>query len=345
VDANSSNIINFIGPQVTLHPDFGSGLYRNQPIGIPYQVVDGSQPKFPLLLGSYASQSDPVPIPIPPKALVEGQPNPGGDRHMLVLDKTGCWLYELFHAEQGDDGQWRAAASAVWDMTATAQRPATWTSTDAAGLPVFSGLVRYDEVAAGEIKHALRFTVPKTRRAFVAPASHWASRLTDPDAPPMGTRLRLKADFDISRFPPEVKVILIALKKYGMILADNGSGIFITGAPHPGWNNDNLRRLRIVTANNFEVVKMGTVFTATNVPKGTAPRIDSFSVSKIAAADGHAVRLEWKVRDSIYNFISPEVGPVRGNTVMVTPSTNTTYTIYATNQYGRTTKSLQVSAR
>lgn len=346
VDPSSSDIINFIGRSVKLHPDFGSGFFRSQMIGIPYQVVGSSQPKVPVLLGSFAGESDPGPMPIPAVALIEGYPNPGrGDRHVIVLDRDGCWLYELFRAAKNESGEWQAASAAVWDMTINAKRPYRWTSTDAAGLPVFAGLVRYDEVAAGAIKHALRFTVPRTRRAFVSPASHWASRITDPPAPPIGTRLRLKASFDLSGFPPEVRVILAALKKYGMILADNGSAIFLTGAPHPNWDNDSLRTLRRVTASDFEVVRMDTIYTGPNIPRGRSPIIDSFRANSVSTSNGQPVTLSWKIERSLYNIISPEVGPVRGNSVVVTPPATTTYTIYATNQYGRTVKSVTISVQ
>src|ERR1051326_7223650 len=243
VDPNSANYINFIGTTVTLHPDFGAETFHNQSIGIPYQVVAGSQAKVPVKLGAFFDESDPGPDPIPSNALIEGYPKPGnGDRHVLVLEKDGCWLYELYHANL-KSGQWSADSAAIWDMTINEQRPYTWTSADAAGLPIFVGLARHDEVAAGAINHALRFTVPTTRRAFVLPATHWASTLTDPNAPPMGTRLRLKASFDISGYRSEEQVILTALKKYGMILADNGSAIFISGTPDDRWNNTNLNLL------------------------------------------------------------------------------------------------------
>ena len=189
VDSNSTNIINYIGSRVTLHPDFGSGTYANQTIGIPYQVMAGAQLKVNVKLSAYASESDPGPMPVPSKALIEGYPNPGnGDRHVLVLEKNGCWLYELYHASLLKNGQWSADSTAIWDMTIDEKRPYTWTSADAAGLPIFAGLARYDEVAAGAIKHALRFTVPVTRKAFTPPASHWASSVTDPNAPAMGAR-------------------------------------------------------------------------------------------------------------------------------------------------------------
>ncbi len=223
VDLNSANIINFVGSTVTLHPDFGAGIFQRQTIGIPYQVVAGTQAKVNISLGTFASESDPGPMPIPSNALIEGYPKPGnGDRHVLALEKDGCWLYELYHATLSKSGRWSADTAVAWDMTINEQRLYTWTSADAAGLPVFPGLARYDEVAAGAIQHALRFTVPTTQKAFVAPASHWASSVTNTSAPPMGTRLRLKASFDISGFPADDQVILTALKKYGMILADNG---------------------------------------------------------------------------------------------------------------------------
>jgi len=224
VDPNSSNYLSFIGTTTTLHPDFGAGTYDNQTMGIPYQVVAGTQAKVKVTLGAYASESDPGPMPIPPNALIEGYPNPGnGDRHVLVLDKDGCWLYELYNAVEAKNDNWSANSTAVWDMTIAEQRPYTWTSADAAGLPIFAGLARYDEVAAGAIHHALRFTVPTTQMAFVLPATHWASSNASASAPPMGLRLRLKSDFDISGYPADDQVILTCLKTYGMILADNGS--------------------------------------------------------------------------------------------------------------------------
>src|SRR5215467_2198777 len=210
VDPNSANYINFIGATVTLHPDFGSGTFHNQSIGIPYQVVAGTQPKVPVTLGAFADESDPGPEPIPSNALIEGYPKPtkSGDRHLLVLEKDGCWLYEIYHAAL-NKGTWSGDSTAIWDMTGNEQRPYTWTSADAAGLAIFPGLVRYDEVLAGAINHAIRVTVPVTREAFTPPASHWASSETSQDAPPMGMRMRLKAGFDISGFPPNDQVILI----------------------------------------------------------------------------------------------------------------------------------------
>jgi hypothetical protein len=346
VDLNSASIINFIGSTVTLHPDFGAGIFRRQTLGIPYQVVAGTQAKAAISLGAFASDSDPGPMPIPSNALIEGYPKPGnGDRHVLVLEKDGCWLYELYNAALNKNGNWSADSAAVWDMTINEQRPYTWTSADAAGLPIFPGLARYDEVASGAINHALRFTVPTTQKAFVAPASHWASTVTNTSAPPMGTRLRLRASFDISGFPADDRVILTALKKYGMILADNGSGIFISGAPDDRWNNSNLSLLKTITASNFEVVAMGTIYTPANVPTGPAPTISSFSANPTTAFQGQMVTLSWKTSGGEYNIISPQVGATRGSSVIVSPTVTTTYTLYSTNQYGRTTAIVTVTVQ
>jgi hypothetical protein len=346
VDPNSANIINFIGSTVTLHPDFGAGTFQRQTLGIPYQVVAGTQAKVDVKLGLYASESDPGPEPIPSNALIEGYPKPGnGDRHVLVLDKDGCWLYELFHGSVSKSGAWSADAAAIWDMTINQKHPYTWTSADAAGLPVFVGLARHDEVAAGAINHALRFTVPTSRRAFVLPATHWASSVTDPNAPPMGTRLRLKASFDISTFPADDQVILTALKKYGMILADNGSAIFISGSPDDNWNNTNLNMLKTITAANFEVVNLGTVYTDANVPTGPLPAIASFTANPTSVSAGQMVTLSWSESGATYNIISPAVGPIRGasGNVIVAPTATTTYTFNATNDFGRTTASVTVT--
>ncbi len=343
VDPNSANYINFIGATVTLHPDFGSGTFHSQTIGIPYQVVAGTQAKVPVTLGAFFDESDPGPEPIPSNALIEGYPKPGnGDRHVLVLEKDGCWLYELFNANL-KNGKWSADATSIWDMTIPEQRPFTWTSADAAGLPVFSGLARYDEVASGAINHALRFTVPTSQRAFALPATHWASPTTDPNAPPMGLRLRLKASFDISGYPADDQVILTALKKYGMILADNGSAIFLSGAPDSRWNNTNLNLLKQITASNFEVVQTGTIYTPANVPTGASPTITSFTANPTSIAAGQPVTLSWSVSNSEYNIIDPQAGPVRGTSTVVMPSATTTYTLYTTNQFGRTTATVTVT--
>ena len=345
VDPNSANIIAFIGATAPLHPDFGAGFYLGNTIGIPYQVEDATQPKVPIKIVAYKSESDPGPMPIPPNALIEGYPNPGnGDRHVLVLEKDGCWLYELYRGYTRN-GQWKADSTAIWDMTINEQRPYTWTSADAAGLPIFPGLVRYDEVAAGAINHAIRVTEPITREAFTPPASHWASTDTDPNAPPMGLRMRLKASFDISSFPPNDQVILTALKKYGIIVADNGGAMFISGTPDDNWNNAELDQLKTLTASDFEVVVTGPVYTPGNVPTGPSPTVSSLTANPSTITAGQSSTLSWSVTNAIYTIVSPEVGPVRGTTVVVHPMVTTKYTLYATNQYGRTTRSVTVTVQ
>lgn len=346
VDPNSANIIAFIGESTTLHPDFGSGLYDGQSMGIPYQVVGSSPGPVTITLGAYADESDPGPMPIPSNALIEGYPSPGGgDAHVLVLNKETCWLFELYNATKTATG-WSANSAAIWDMTTNEYRPYTWTSADAAGLPIFPGLVRYDEVAAGAIKHAIRFTVPTTREAFVAPASHWASSDTSTSTPPMGTRLRLKASFDVAGFSTANQVILNALKQYGMILADNGSAIFITGTPDSRWNNDDLSNLKTLTGSDFEVVQMSSVYAPSDVPAGPVPTISSFTASLDAITKGVSITLSWDVNWNVstggYNIISPAVGPVRGTSVVVSPAVTTVYTLYSTNEYGRATKTIEI---
>lgn len=248
VEPNSDAIINFIGASTPLHPDFGAGQYQGSTIGIPYVVV-GGQRFVKIGFNAYGDESDPGPMPVPKTAPIEGYPNPGsGDRHVLVLDRDNCWLYEMFGAHVLKNGNWTAASAAVWDLLNNEQRPYTWTSADAAGLPVFPGLARYDEVAAGAIQHALRFTLKLSRAAFTPPASHWAANSSNGLAAPMGMRLRLKASYDISGFPQQSKVILTALQRYGMIMADNGSSMFVSGMPDDRWNNDDLNALKRVPA-------------------------------------------------------------------------------------------------
>jgi hypothetical protein len=345
VDPNSANYINYIGATVTLHPDFGRGKYDGSYMGIPYQIEAGTQPSVPVKITGYAGQSDPGPMPIPADALIEGYPKSGtGDRHVLVLDSGGCWLYELYHARI-NNGAWSAGSTAIWDMTINEQRPYTWTSADAAGLPIFVGLVRYDEVAAGAINHAVRFTVPTTQVAFTPPASHWASNTTDPNAPPMGMRMRLKASFDISGFSPHNQVILTALQHYGMILADNGSAIYITGMPDDNWSNNDLDALKSITASSFEVISTDPLYTPANVPTGPSPEVASFTANPTTVSAGQPVTLMWNVSGSIYNIVSPQVGPVRGSSVIVNPTATTTYELYATNQYGRKVAKVTVTVQ
>jgi len=253
---DSAAIVASIGADTGLHADFGSGLWNGGPIGIPITVVRASQPKSGVTFG-YASESDKGPYPIPANVAIEGGPAADGDRHALIVVRDRCRLYELFALERTAAG-WRAGSGAIWNLRSNRLRPAGWTSADAAGLPILPGLARYDEVARGRIDHALRFTVRRTRRAYVFPARHFASGLTDPSLPPMGLRLRLQASFDTRPFPPQARVVLEALKRYGMIVADNGSNWFVSGAPHQRWDNDQLHTLERVTGSNFEVVGGGT---------------------------------------------------------------------------------------
>jgi len=258
VHPNSDAFIATMGSSLGLHPDFGSGTWNGAPIGIPYTVVDATQPKTDLFF-TYADESDPGPYPIPPGAPIEGGDQSTGDRHVLVLDRSNCRLYEVFAATPNPNGTWDAGSGAVYDLRSNDLRPEGWTSADAAGLPILPGLARYDEVATGKISHALRFTAPQTRREYIWPARHYASSLTAANYPPLGLRLRLKADFDISGFSPEIRVILQTLKEYGMILADNGSAWYISGTPDPGWDNDALRELKQVTGSEFEVVDVSAL--------------------------------------------------------------------------------------
>jgi hypothetical protein len=258
VDANSSAYIAAIGADRHVHPDFGSGAWEGKPIGIPYVTVPGNQRRVAVTF-EYDDESDPGPYPIPTDAPIEGGPSSEGDRHVLVVDRDSCMLYELYYAWPQPDGRWHAGSGAIFDLTSNALRPAGWTSADAAGLPIVPGLVRYDEVASGEIHHALRFTAPQTRREYIWPARHHASSLTEVQYPPMGQRFRLRASFDTSGFTREVQIILRALKKYGMILADNGSAWFISGVPDERWNNDVLRELRQVHGSDFEAVDVSSL--------------------------------------------------------------------------------------
>src|SRR5262245_32179845 len=244
LDANSATYIATIGSGTTVHADFGSGTYNGGPIGIPFITVPGTQTKYPATF-LYADESDAGPYAVPLDAPIEGGSASNGDRHAIAVDVDNCILYELYRAFP-QTSSWKADSGAIYNLRSNALRPSTWTSADAAGLPIMPGLVRYDEVASGEIRHAIRLTVPQTRRAFIWPARHYASSLTDPKYPPMGQRFRLRANFDISSFSPEGQVILRAMKKYGMMLADNGSAWFISGAPDDRWNNSNLSDLRRV---------------------------------------------------------------------------------------------------
>lgn len=238
-----------------MHPDFGTELLY----GIPYVVVGAGQQPVGITYDAYGDQSDPGPFPIPADAPIEGSAASDGDRHVIVIDSSTCTLYELYSARKDDDGPgWTAQSGARFDLRTTAYRPDGWTSADAAGLPIFPGLVRYDEVASGEIRHALRFTAPLTQRGWIHPARHHAGS-GDTTNPPMGLRMRLKQDFDISGYTGQARVILEALKRYGMILADNGSSWFISGTSDPRWDDDDLGQLKQVPGSAFEAVETGPI--------------------------------------------------------------------------------------
>ncbi len=260
-DPNSSQIIAQFSA-AKLKADFGSGLWDNAPIGIPYSVVCASQPKVTVTFranaydGNYGSESDPGPYPIPPNAAIEG--NGQGDSHVIVVDKDNKMLYELYNASY-TAGQWQASSGAIFNLSSDQARPLGWTSADAAGLPIFAGLVRYQEVLKGVIDHAIRFTLQSSNvkpSSYIAPARHGVSSSGGQYALPFGAKIRLKANFDISGYSPDLQVILTAMKKYGLILADIGSNMYISGAPDDRWNNDDLQKLGTIAASNFEVVKM-----------------------------------------------------------------------------------------
>ncbi|HXF60506.1 MAG TPA: hypothetical protein VNK95_02745 [Caldilineaceae bacterium] len=258
VHERSDDYIAAIGRDAPVHPDFGAGLYEGGPIGIPYVVVPVDQPLVEIEFTAYGDESDPGPYPIPPDAPIEGGAAADGDRHVLALQQGTCKLYELYRAFPLNGG-WRADAGAVFDLRSHALRPAGWTSADAAGLPILPGLVRYEEVAAGEITHALRFTAPETQRLYVWPARHYASSLTSLAYPPMGQRFRLRADIDLDNFSPQVQVIVRAMQRYGLILADNGSPWYLSGAPDERWDNDLLRELRQLRGSDFEAVDVSSL--------------------------------------------------------------------------------------
>jgi len=258
LDTNSAAYVTTVGTDSFVHADFGSGLWDGGPIGIPYVVVDQSQALVNVSF-DYSDESDPGPYPIPSNAPIEGGSKSTGDRHVLVLDDSNCLLYELWDAHPQGAESWHAGSGAIFDLTSNSLRPAGWTSADAAGLPILPGLVTYDEVASGEIHHAIRFTAPQTRQAYVWPARHYASSLTGLQYPPMGQRFRLKADFDISSYSPTNQVILEALKTYGMILADNGSSWYLSGVPDDRWDNDMLHELGQIPGSAFEAVDVSSL--------------------------------------------------------------------------------------
>ncbi len=250
----SDAIVRSIGTGDTVHADFGSGRYEGRPIGIPFTTVSKRQKRVRVSF-DYADESDRGPYPIPRNAPIEGGRSSDGDRHVIVVDRDRCKLYELYAAyPRGGGRTWHAGSGAIWSLRSNRVRPEGWTSADAAGLPILPGLARYEEVRRGRIDHALRFTVAESRRAFVYPARHFASDDDDPNLPAMGQRLRLKASFDVSGYPKQSRIVLRALQEYGMIVADNGSDWYLSGAPSSGWDNDDLHSLGGVKGSDFEVV-------------------------------------------------------------------------------------------
>lgn len=263
VHPKSKSYIESIGKAKPLHPDFGSGTYEGQPLGIPINIVGPTTKRLPVEF-EYAEESDRVAYPIPDHPKVEGGLESDGDKHLISLDTASGKLYELFNVSKSAKGKWSAGGGAVFDLRTNTLRPDGWTSADAAGLPIMPGLVRYSEVAAGSINHALRFTAPKTQRAYVWPAMHFASSDTNPNLPPMGIRLRLRSNFDESSYPHDCQVILRCLKKYGMFLADNGNSWYISGEPDERWNNDTLHQLSQLTGADFEVIDESSLMVRRN---------------------------------------------------------------------------------
>ena len=261
VSGNSSTYVSTIGTGTKLHPDFGT-VYDGAPNGIPYVTVPGTQTKYPATF-AYADESDPGPYAVPLDAPIEGGSSSTGDRHVIAIDTTNCILYEMY-AAYPQSASWEAGSGAIFNLKSNQLRPAGWTSADAAGLPIFPGLVKYDEVLAGAINHAIRLTVPQTQDEYVWPARHYASNLTNAKYPPMGTRFRLKASFDISGFSAANQIILKALKKYGMMVADNGSAWYISGAPDSRWNDDDLHNLGQITGADFEAVDVSPLMVNQN---------------------------------------------------------------------------------
>jgi Putative Ig domain len=356
LDPNNGAITSAAGfAGLHLHHDWSSVAGGNY--GIPYVVVDSSiTPAVSIDVQDYASESDVAVAPFPITAPIEGAPADCdgwpdtyvGDSHVLVLDRNTCFLYETFNTHRCK-GQWASSSETLWDMQTFEQRPWGWTSADAAGLAIFPGLVRYDEVAAGAINHAIRFTMEQTKNDanggyFVEPASHAAGTVYGVSNV-MGMRIRLKAGFDISGFSTTNQVILTAMKKYGMILADNGGYFYFQGVPDPRWNDDDLENLDAITSSNFEVVQMTPSWPGyddSTAPTGAPPTINSFTPSAATVSSGMPVTLSWNTTNDSYDFIDV-VGGVSGGSVTVTPTATTTYTLNATNQFGRSTSQVTVT--
>jgi Putative Ig domain len=337
-----------------LHHDWSSVDGGNY--GIPYMVVDSSTtPMVPINVIDYADQSDVAVAPFPINAPIEAEPadcsgwpdDYVGDSHVLVIDRRTCMLYETFNTHRCH-GAWNSSSETIWDLKHYQNRPWGWTSGDAAGLPIMPGLIRYDEIVAGEIKHAIRFTMQVTKNDandgyFVEPATH-AAGVYWGVSNVMGMRIRLNKNFDISPYSKTNQIILTAMRKYGMILADNGGYFFFQGVPDPRWSDDDLLNLDAIPSSNFEVVKMSPVWPgwdSASAPTGTVPVIQSFTASATSVKAGASVTLQWNTTGDSYLFID-QAGGVRGGSVTVKPQKSTTYTLNATNQYGRVTKAVTV---
>jgi hypothetical protein len=268
--ANSTAMVGQVGTTAALKADFGSGLWDGGPIGIPYVVVPADQPRVTVRF-EWEDESDPGPYPVPSDAPIEGGPGSDGDRHVIVVDEGACRLYEMYSAYPDDDGSWDAASGAVWDLRSHALRPTPWTSADAAGLPILPGLVRYDEVAAGRVDHAIRMTVPVSRTSYVWPARHQAGSTSNVNAPAMGQRFRLKESVREESFPASVRPIIVALKTYGAITADNGSAWFMSGVPDPRWDNDALHSLRAIKGSDFEAIDASSLMVSPDSGQARRP--------------------------------------------------------------------------
>src|SRR5579872_3451569 len=345
VHPSSSTWVTTIGASSPLHPDFGSGLYNGAPIGIPFVTVPGMQTLYSATF-TYQDESDTGPYAIPLNAPIEGGSSSTGDRHVISVDVNHCILYEIYNAFP-QTTSWKGDSGAIFNLLSDALPPATRTSADAAGLPIFPGLLRYEEVAAGAIHHAIRFTVPQTQKAYVWPARHYASSLTGTQYPPMGARFRLKASFDISGFSAANQIILTALQRYGMMLADNGSSWYISGAPDPRWNNDDLHALTGIAGSNFEAVDVSPLMVdpnsgqalQTSVSVNVSPPSASVAVNAqrqfSAAVSGNSDQsVTWDVNghvggDSTVGFIDSISGLYTAPSVVPSPAT---LTVHATSR-------------
>jgi hypothetical protein len=326
LSSSSATYVATIGAGTSLHADFGSGTWNGGPIGIPFVTVPGTQTKYPATF-LYSTESDPGPYAVPLNAPIEGGSASTGDRHAISADVDNCILYELYRAFP-QTSSWQADSGAIFNLLSNALRPAGWTSADAAGLPIFPGLVRYDEVAAGAINHAIRLTVPQTLRAYIWPARHYASSLTDPKYPPMGQRFRLHASFDVSSFSAQNQVILRAMKKYGMLLADNGSAWFISGAPDPRWDDTALSDLRRVVGSDFEAVDESSLMIDPNSGQAKQTSV-SVTVSPVSASVlvGQPQQFTATVQNSVDQSVSWSVnGALGGNATVGTIDTTGRYT-------------------